>query len=314
MESALPSPLPPRILAPVFASEALAAAGFRYPPSLLKIERHEDKWLVRLPDQRLAWFAASRRGLEQLDIERRVLRLLEARCSFAAPRLVFESRDGQFDVRTMVPGSADPLASYQLVRDSTEHASRMGAAIGAILAEQHSKIAVADVLPWLPRLPSWPKSREWIRDRLPRVVDAAGLVARAEAVMDAYAQVCVEEADLVLVHADVGFHNLAIDPESHTVNGIFDYEGAVWADRHHDFRYLVFAFDRYELFEAASAVYESEVGRPIRRDRVLLYNAACALTFLAFRAGTEPQDRWCGRTLAEDLQWSKHAVAKVLGG
>jgi aminoglycoside phosphotransferase (APT) family kinase protein len=297
---------------PAFVSEALAAAGFHYQTSLLKIELHEEKWLVRLPGQRMAWFAASRRGLEQLDVERRVLRLLEARCSFAAPRLLFESLDGEFDVRTMVPGSADPLASYHLVRDSTEHAVRIGAEIGTILAEQHSKITVTDVSPWLPRQPSWPEPREWVRERLPRVVDNAGLISRADAVMAAYDQVAVDEADLVLVHTDVGFHNLAIDPESHAVNGIFDYEGAAWADRHHDFRYLVFAFDRYELFEAASSAYEAVVGRPIHRDRVFLYNAACAITFLAFRVGIEAEECWCGRTLAEDLQWSQHAIAKVL--
>jgi aminoglycoside phosphotransferase (APT) family kinase protein len=304
--------VPFQIPDPAFVSEALAAVGFHCQTSLLKLERHDEKWLVRLPDQRLAWFAASARGLEQLDIERRVLRLLEARCSFAAPRLLFESRDGEFDIRTMVPGSADPLTSYQLVRDSTQHAIRIGAAIGAILAEQHSKIGVADVSPWLPRLPSWPEPREWIRERLPRVVDDAGLLARAEAVLDAYEQVSVDEADLVLVHADVGFHNLAIDPDARTVNGIFDYEGAAWADRHHDFRYLVFASDRHDLFEAASSAYEAIVGRSIHRDRVFLYNAACAITFLAFRVGIKAEERWCGRTLAEDLQWSKHAVAKVL--
>jgi aminoglycoside phosphotransferase (APT) family kinase protein len=297
---------------PSFVSEALAAAGFHHSSSLLKMELHEEKWLVRLPGQRLAWFAASRRGLELLDVERRVLRLLEARCSFAAPRLLFESRDGEFDIRTMVPGSADPLTCYHLVCDSAELAVRMGTAIGVMLAEQHTKIKAAEVSPWLPSRPSWPERREWVRDRLPLVVDDSGLIARAIAVMDLYEQVSVDEADRVLVHADVGFHNLAIDPESHTVNGIFDYEGAAWADRHHDFRYLVFASNRYELFDSASSGYERIVGRPIRRDRVFLYNAACAITFLAFRAGVRAAERWCGRTLAEDLQWSDHAIARVL--
>ena len=130
--------------------------------------------------------------------------------------------------------------------------------------------------------------------------------------MDAYEEVSVEEADQALVHADVGFHNLAIDPESHTVNGIFDYGGAAWADRHHDFRYLVFDLERYEMLEAASSAYEAVAGRRIRRDRVLLYNAACAISYLAFRVGIKADERWCGRTLAEDLRWSNHAIAKVL--
>jgi aminoglycoside phosphotransferase (APT) family kinase protein len=298
---------------PARAAATLAAAGFAYAPSMLTVEPHDEKFLVRLPDQKLAWFAASSFGLEQLAIERRVLRLLEAHCTFAAPRVLFESRDGDFDIRTMVPGSADPLTTCHLIRDSAEHASRIGAAIGSILAEQHQRIRVSDVSPWLPRFPSWPKPREWISERLALVVDDARLITRAEAVLDAYERVAVGDSDAALVHTDVGFHNLAIDAQSYTVNGIFDYEGAAWADRHHDFRYLVFAFDRYDLFEAASSAYEAGGGSAIERDRVFLYNAACALSFLAFRAGKAAKEYWCGRTLEEDLQWSTHAVANVLG-
>jgi aminoglycoside phosphotransferase (APT) family kinase protein len=43
----------------------------------------------------------------------------------------------------------------------------------------------------------------------------------------------------VLVHTDLGLHNVAVDPETKEVRGVFDYDGAAWADRHHDFRYLV---------------------------------------------------------------------------
>ena len=46
-----------------------------------------------------------------------------------------------------------------------------------------------------------------------------------------------------------------------TVHGVFDYEGAAWADRHHDFQYLVLDMDREEVLEAALAVYEPAVGR-----------------------------------------------------
>jgi hypothetical protein len=292
--------------------EALAAAGFRYRPSQLTLERHDERWLVRLPDQRLAWLAASANGLERLRIERRVLRLLEQHCTFDAPRVLYESPDETLDVRSMVPGAADPWRFYAEVRGNADLATRFGAAIGALLAQQHTRIGAADTAAWLPRAPSWPESRDWIRERIPTVIYDTRLIARIEAVMDAYESVSIDDADRVLVHADVGFHNLAIESESHTVRGIFDYEGAAWADRHHDFRYLVFDFDRYELLDAARAVYEPAVGRPIRRDRVLLYNAACAVTFLAFRAGHAPEERWCGRTLAEDLEWSTGAIARAL--
>ena len=48
------------------------------------------------------------------------------------------------------------------------------------------------------------------------------------------------------------------------------------------------------------------------RERVLLYNAACALTFLAARVDTRPEERPCGRTLVEDLRWARIAVARAM--
>jgi hypothetical protein len=54
------------------------------------------------------------------------------------------------------------------------------------------------------------------------------------------------------------------------------------------------------------------VGRTIDRQRVQLYNAACAITYLAFRDGHAPEEAWCGRTLEQDLRWSRWAIGKVL--
>lgn len=297
---------------PDLVSEALRAAGFRCQPSELQIEAREDRWLVRFPGNCLAWFANSASGVERLRSERRVLRLLEARCTFLAPRVLFESIDGRFEVRSIVPGGADMLAVHAAIRDGSDRAIQLGATIGAMLAEQHSQVTGADVTSWLPRRTACPESREWIRERLPGVIDDVELIARADSVMEAYEGVSVDEADRVLVHADLGLHNLGIDPQTFVLLGIYDYEGAAWAERHHDFQYLVFSHDRYEVLDAASSVYEEKTGQRVRRDRVFLYNAACAISFLAFRRGVAPEVRWCGRTLAEDVEWSRDAIGKAL--
>jgi aminoglycoside phosphotransferase (APT) family kinase protein len=287
----------------------LAAAGFTVNASDIRVEARDDRWLVRLPGPLLAWLAMSERGIERLAAERRVLRLVGSRCSFRVPRVLFESVEGDLDVREPVPGATDPWAAYSAVRDHPERATEIGAALGTLLAQQHSRIAATDVASWLPSRPEWPEPREWIAERLPSVVDDTRLIDRALTVVDEYEHVPVEDTDRVLVHADLGLHNVALDPNTGALNGVFDYDAAAWADRHHDFRYLILDLESHALLDAAVAAYEPVVGRVIRRERVLLYNAACAISYLAYRAGRAPEERWCGRTLAEDLSWSRGAIA-----
>jgi hypothetical protein len=86
---------------------------------------------------------------------------------------------------------------------------------------------------------------------------------------------------------------------------------ASWSDRHHDFRYLIFHHENDEALEAALAVYQPALGRTLSRPRIRLYNAGCAICFLAFRRGVSPEERWCGRTLAEDLAWVRGALARL---
>jgi aminoglycoside phosphotransferase (APT) family kinase protein len=295
------------------AAELLGGIGVAVDPGELVPELRDERWLVRLPGQRVAWLARSAAGRVVLLRERRVLRLLAARCGFEAPRILFADTDGDVEVRSMVAGANRPWQVYEAARADGTVARQLGTQIGAILAEQHTRVGAADVAGWLPDRPSWPEPRGWIAERLTRVVDDPELVATADAVVARYDAVTVDERDRVLVHGDVGFHNVGIDDDNRTVHGIFDYAAPAFADRHHDFRYLVFDFDRRDLLDAARAAYEPIAGRVIDTDRVLLYNAACAITFLAYRDGTPPEADSCGRTLDQDLRWSRHAVARVLG-
>ena len=159
--------------------------------------------------------------------------------------------------------------------------------------------------------PMWPEPGDWMRERLPLVVSDVGLVRQLGQVIERYEATEIDASDRVLIHGDVGFHNLALDPDTDRVNGIFDYDSAAWADRHHDFRYLLFDVEREDLLDAALAAYVSHVGRTIIRDRVRLYNATCAISYLAFRSGTPADQKSCGRTLAEDLRWVCAALAKL---
>jgi len=288
----------------------LREAGIALSPTDLRIEPREERWAVWLPGERIAWFPASARGRERLAIERRVLRLLAERCTFAAPRILFESAAG-FDVRAMVPGHCDPWPLYERIKTDTTLARRIGRAIGAILVEQHTRIVEADVAGWLPERVAWPEPADWIEARLPEIIDDTALIAAINRALDAYEAVSIDPADRVLVHGDLGLHNLAIDPATDSVRGIFDYDGAAWADRHHDARYLVLAIPGEPVLEAALAVYEPAVECMLDRNRIWLYNAVCAASFLASRVGVPAEQKWCGRTLPEDIGWVRHALERV---
>ena len=67
--------VPCEVLSPDIACEMLAEAGFAFAPSDVHVEAREERWVVHLPGQQLAWFAASRQGLQRLQTERRPLHL-----------------------------------------------------------------------------------------------------------------------------------------------------------------------------------------------------------------------------------------------
>jgi hypothetical protein len=216
-----------------------------------------------------------------------------------------------FDLRKIVPGRCDPWGLYHRCQADTRLAQQIGRAIGAIVAEQHSRIVEADVAGWLPRRVPWSEKGAWVRQRLPQVLDDDGLIRALGELIDLYEETQVDAEDRVLVHGDLGLHNLAVDPKTNAVNGVFDYDGAAWADRHQDFRYLLFDLGREDMLDAALSIYEPALGRVLDRGRIRLYNAACAIGYLAFRADVPPEQKSCGRTLAEDMRWVRAALAKV---
>ncbi len=286
---------------------ALREAGIDVAAGILSPESRDGRIVVALPGGRLAWFPTSDEGHARLARERRVLRVIAEHCRFAVPRILHESPAG-WDVRARVPGRVDPWAVYQRLPAEPALACALGAAIGAILAEQHDRVPIA-ALEGLPRRPDWPLPSAQILAALPDVTDASDVLTGAPAVLAALD--ALPDEHRVLVHGDLGLHNLALDPETDAVHGVFDYGDACLADRHRDFRYLVFDVGADEALEAALAVYEPATGVRIDRARVLLENAGCALSFLAERRGHAPEARPCGRTLAEDLRWVRAAVARV---
>ncbi len=163
-------------MAPEAACAALAAAGFAIAPADVRIAPREERWAVFLPGDRIAWFPMSERGHARLAVERRVLALLAERCSFRAPRVIFDFAAG-YDIRVMVAGHYDPWLLYEQSKTNPALARAIGGAIGAMLAEQHTRILAVDVEGWLPESVSWPEPSPWIRQRRPAVIDDRQLIA-----------------------------------------------------------------------------------------------------------------------------------------
>lgn len=289
-------------------SEALARSGLDLPSGPLRIEAREARWAVWLPGDRMAWFAATKEGLELLERERSVLAALRAH--LRVPVVLWAAWG--VDVREIVPGLVDPWGVYRALRSDPGLARALGAEIGERLAVQHTLVRRQDIAASLPERPSWPEPTEVMWPRLREVVREPRLLDRIGEVLERYESVAIDDADRALVHTDIGLHNLALDPQTLSLRGIFDYAGAAWADRHHDLRYLLFDTARDDLFDAACASYERSSGLALRRERALLYNAACAVAFLAHRAGHSPSARPCGRTLDEDLRWVRSAAERCL--
>jgi hypothetical protein len=131
-------------LTPDHVCDAFREAGIVCSPQDIRIEPREERWVVWLPGERIAWFPASHYGLARLENERRVLRLLAERCSFQIPRLIMVSPRG-FDLRLMVPGRCDPWGLFLRCMDDPSSAQAIGQSLGAMLAEQHIRIGFTDV-------------------------------------------------------------------------------------------------------------------------------------------------------------------------
>ena len=286
-------------------SDALRAAGFASNVAEIALEPSDGRVLVRLGEDRMAWFPLDEDGRAGMERERRVLRLIAAHCSFRAPRVLHEDRRG-WDLRAIVPGVSRPFAPRTRLKTDRGLAQRTGTAIGLILADQHTNIPPDGLEGCLPPAPNWPRAEDI--PRLPEVTGDTRLLARIERALARAAEAARDRRNPVLAHTDVALHNIAFDPVTDDVAGVFDYEGAAFTDRCHDFKYLILDEPREPLLEAALAAYEPLTGVAVDRGRIRLLHAASAIAFLAYRAGRAPEEPWCGRTLAEDLSWTSAAL------
>jgi len=192
-------------------------------------------------------------------------------------------------------------------------ASRLVTQMAEILAELHACLPQELASQLAGPDHKWPPSVDWVRVRLPEVVADKDLLDLCLGWLEAFASLEVPDEERVLCHGDFGFHNFAFDAVDFSVKGIFDFDSASFNDPHWDLRYMVFGPTpfHYQLLDLGIETYDGCSGRTISRDRVLLYNAISAITFLAYRRGISAETVWCGRNLEEDLAWTRLAISKL---
>lgn len=292
-------------------ARALAPAGARVPADPRVFGLGEPRRTIALEDGLFAVVARGAEGLAIVERERGVLAAVWGRLPVSTPELLWVAEDRAVDLRRGVPGLVDPAALFRRVGVDRGFATAIGGEIGALLAVFHG-LEIDDALAAsLPRRVSWPEPSPLLRERLPRVIDDPPLLAAIDRALERLDAFDPPAADRRLVHSDVGLHNLAIDPTSLRLRGIFDFAEAALADRHWDLRHLLWSGPAEATFTAAVDAYEGAGGPPIERARVELYQAATAAGYLAYRDGVEPGRVWCGRTLAEDLAWTRQALAAI---
>jgi Ser/Thr protein kinase RdoA (MazF antagonist) len=174
--------------------------------------------------------------------------------------------------------------------------------LAQVLAELHRALDARQVeaLAGEPPFAPWPLAPERLRALVGSLpVEIHDRLHRA---LDRYAELLVAENDLVLVHNDLGTHNLAFDPISRRVVGVLDFEEAARLDRHRDFRYLPSYGPR--VLARVLDGYRQRTGVTLSLERIRLLHLATALSFWAWREeDPEAHDRLSSRNRDQALAW-----------
>ena len=279
---------------------ALADVGEELAPDALAPVEHGWRWHVTLPGDRLMVVPIDEVGAQRLVRERRLLAALGPRLSFAVPRPL-GAMEGPLDIRQRVPGETGRRFHWSTLEDPVLATAYAGD-LARVFAELHLTFTAAEAaeLTGSYRPDSYPLPPE----RLAAVVDSlpSEVHTRLRAAIDRYREILALPSDPVLVHGDVGTHNLAFDPVTRRVTGLFDFEEASCADRHFDFKYLPSYGPR--VTQLVLDDYRDRTGVAIDVPRMRILHLMTALSFWAWREeDPDAHDRLSSRNRDQALAW-----------
>ena len=291
------------------------ATSLRLAPRDVVLAYHHWRWVAHLPDQRIAFVADTVDARQRLARERQLLRLLADRAHFRVPRVEWVDPHGNWDIRLKVLGEAGLTLTYtihhQRILDEPAIAQRTGQRLGQILGELHSVITPEEARQLAPSEPPLATSIERTRGNMAIGIDDAALTAQVQEVFERFDALEIGDDEVVLVHGDLGSHNVAFEPETSEVLGVYDFDTVACVDRHWDFKYL----HSYTLpfRQAVLEAYRRHTGIIPDPQRITLYHALTALAYLAWRVDDpEAHDQLSGRDKAGAYWWVQQAVAWAL--
>lgn len=193
-----------------------------------------DKSVCFVGEDHMVRVARHEVGRTRMVTERRVLARLGGRLGpVRVPEVVAVTEDEYADVCRRTPGVA--LDWRQWAGVTPQRKAALGEPVGAALAALHDAFdgeAVAAL--------GLPAPRPYITGGLVALRGRTGDPAR-ELLLDRVLEVWDRERGSgspdVVLHTDLGLHNLSLDPESLELRGIFDFGDAAVGDLHLDLRY-----------------------------------------------------------------------------
>jgi aminoglycoside phosphotransferase len=282
---ALLSPITPETISAALREHARLDIS----PDAIKLERRAWRWLAHLPDGRLLFITDNPAGAAQLGRETKLLQLLAARVSFGLPGIHDLDPTLGLQLRTLVPGAQ--LSGGGRERDFARlpQGVRLAEDLGRALAEIHGAFTRAELqaLGFTEAEAVLPQA-DALDTRMGDRLTDPHIAATFAALLDRYRSVKPIEKDVVLVHGDIWGGNIAVDLETGTLNGLFDFADAGLADRHLDLMYIHSFGDAFA--ERLFAAYEGETGTRISRPRTALYHAIAAFSALADTANKGEDD------------------------
>ncbi|MEI4485636.1 aminoglycoside phosphotransferase family protein [Frigidibacter sp. MR17.14] len=232
----------------------------------LAIEIDHD-WIAKIPRHEAA--------AHRLRREAALLPLIAAAVPVAVPAPSYDDWQPPMTLHRMIPGVALTPALYALL--SSPERNRLATDLARFHLGMH-------------RMP-FEGPRAFGAGEVPDLLPAAVIRARAMALLPAAmrpraALVLREIDDLgpdplgqVFGHYDAHGGNMAWDPDTRVLNGIFDFADAGFGDLHRDF--VPAGFVSPDLSERLVAAYARESGLPVDPERVRLLTAAHRLSELA---------------------------------